>query len=179
MQTVIDACESGLLGAEVALIMSNNRDSGALRRAARHNVPFMHISRNTHGDDAGVDAAMAKALTGAAIDLVVLVGYMRLIGTKVLQRFHRRIINCHPALLPKYGGQGYYGHHVHQAVIAAGDTETGSTIHYVDEVYDQGPIIRQNRVAVLKGDTAESLETRVKAAEHTLLVNAIAEILKD
>ena len=178
MQAVIDACEASRLQARIGLIISNNSDSGALRRAAQHGIPGMHLSRKTHGDDAGVDATMAEALDQAAIDLVVLVGYMRLIGPRVLHRFHGRIINCHPALLPKYGGKGFYGQHVHQAVIAAGDTESGSTIHFVDEVYDQGPIIRQSRVPVHPDDTAESLEARVKAAEHQLLIDAVGEILQ-
>ncbi len=178
MQAVIDACESGVLRAEIGLVISNNSNSGALKRGRRHGVPGRHLSRKTHRDDAGVDLAMVDALSKADIDLVVLVGYMRLVGPKVLQHFRGRIINCHPALLPKYGGQGFYGHHVHQAVIASGDKQTGSTIHYVDEVYDQGPIIRQNRVAVLDGDTPESLEARVKAAEHDLLVAAIRDVVE-
>lgn len=178
MQAVIDACQAGQLRAEVGLIISNNSDAGALKRAKRHDIPSLHLSRKTHGDDAGVDLAMTEALTNAAIDLVVLAGYMRLIGPNVLRAFQGRIINCHPALLPKYGGQGFYGRHVHQAVIAAGDKETGSTIHYVDEVYDQGPIIRQNRVLVHPDDTAESLEARVKEAEHELLVEAMREIME-
>ena len=177
MQAVIDACESGRLQARIGLIISNNSNSGALRRAKLHGIPSLHLSRNTHGDDSGVDIAMAEALSEAAIELVVLAGYMRLVGPHVLQQFHGRIINCHPALLPKYGGKGFYGQHVHQAVIAAGDKETGSTIHFVDEVYDRGPIIRQNRVAVQPNDTAESLEARIKAAEHDLLVAAVREVL--
>lgn len=178
MQAVIDACESGRLPAQIALIISNNSNSGALRRARQHGIPNMHLSRNTHGNDSGVDRAMSEALTEATIDLVVLAGYMRLIGPRVLRSFRARIINCHPALLPKYGGQGFYGQHVHQAVIAAGEKESGSTIHFVDEVYDRGPIIRQNRVAVHPNDTAESLEARVKAAEHELLIQAIGEVLR-
>lgn len=179
MQAVIDACESGQLRARVGLIISNNSNSGALRRARRHRIQCLHLSRKTHRNDAGVDAAMTKALTEADIDLVVLAGYMRLIGASVLRSFQGRIINCHPALLPKYGGQGFFGSRVYQAVIASGDKESGSTIHYVDGIYDQGAIIRQNRVAVLEGDTPESLEARVKAAEHELLVAAIRDIIEE
>ena len=178
MQTVIDACETGRLGAEVRLVISNNSDAGALQRAARHGIRAVHMSRRTHGGDVKLDAAINRELTRANATLVVLAGYMRPVGPAVLSAFRNQIINCHPALLPKYGGQGYYGRRVHQAVLDAEETETGSTIHFVDEVYDRGPIIRQNRIPVLPGDTVSTLESRVKAAEHELLVRAIEEILE-
>ena len=179
MQAVIDACTDGRLDARVCLVISNNGQAGALNRAARHGIASAHMSRQTHGDAETLDAAMTKALQDAGADLVVLAGYMRLVGPKVLGDFSGRIINCHPALLPKYGGQGFYGRRVHQAVLGAGDAETGSTVHHVDEIYDHGAIIRQNCVPVLPGDTAETLEARVKAAEHQLLVEAIGVVLAD
>ena len=178
MQAVIDACESRRLDAEVLLVMSNNSDSGALVRAKRHGIEALHMSRLTHGDESALDLAMARALRHPQVDLVVLAGYMRRIGPLTLRELPGRIINCHPALLPKYGGTGFFGSRVHQAVIDAGETETGSTIHFVDELYDHGPIICQNRVSVLPGDTAETLEARVKAAEHRLLIKAIGEVCK-
>ncbi len=177
MQAVIDACERGQLAARVALIISNNSNSGALRRAQEHGIPGLHLSRKTQGDDDGVDRAMLTTLASAKVDLVVLAGYMRPVGPKVLEHFKGRIINCHPARLPKYGGQGYYGSRVHQAVLAAGEKETGSTIHQVTEIYDQGTIIRQSLVPVLDGDTVASLEARVKAAERPLLIKAIQDVL--
>ncbi len=179
MQAVIDACETGRLNAEVSIVISNNGHSGALVRAAKHGIAARHMSRQTHGDSTSLDKAMADALKDAKVDLVVLTGYMRLIGPAMLDAFRSRIINCHPALLPKYGGQGFYGRRVHEAVLRSRDTVTGSTIHYVDEVYDRGPVIKQNSIPVLPGDTAESLEARVKAGEHQLLIEALDALLKD
>lgn len=177
MQGVIDACEDGRLAAGISLVISNNSESGALRRARSQGIRAIHMSRATHADEQKLDAAMAEALQEHGIDLVVLAGYMRLIGPVTLLEFSGRVINCHPSLLPKYGGQGYFGRRVHQAVLDAGETETGSTIHFVDEIYDHGAIICQNRVEVLPSDTAQTLESRVKAAEHQLLINAIGLVL--
>lgn len=179
MQAVIDACESGRLDAEVAIVISNNSNSGALARARAHGIAGKHMSRQTHGDSALLDRAMADILKNVKVSLVVLTGYMRLIGPEMLAAFRGRIINCHPALLPKYGGQGFYGRRVHEAVLRSRDAVTGSTIHYVDDVYDRGPIIKQNSVPVLAGDTAASLEARVKAGEHQLLIEALDALLND
>ena len=178
MQAVIDACEGGRLDATVRLVISNNSRAGALARAAKSGIASVHMSRQTHGDDERLDQAMKHALQRAEVDLVVLAGYMRPVGEHTLKAFPGRIINCHPALLPKYGGQGFYGQRVHRAVLDAGDTETGSTIHHVDEVYDRGPIIVQNCISVLPGDTVEALEARVKASEHELLIQAIDRIMR-
>ena len=177
MQAVIDACNDGRLAARVSLVISNNSGSGALRRASLHGIPALHMSRTTHNDERSLDAAMAETLRKSDVDLVVLAGYMRLVGPRTLREFPERIINCHPALLPKYGGQGYFGRRVHQAVLDAEETKTGSTIHFVDEIYDRGTIICQNQVDVLPCDTAETLESRVKAAEHELLIKAINLVL--
>ncbi len=177
MQAVIDACESARLNAEVSIVISNNSDSGALARARKHGILASHMSRQTHGDAASLDAAMTRVLKNAKIDLVVLAGYMRLIGPKTLSAFQSRVINCHPALLPKYGGQGFYGRRVHEAVLNAGEAVTGSTIHYVDEVYDRGPIIMHNSIPVLPDDTPSALEARVKAGEHQLLIEALDALL--
>lgn len=178
VQAVIDACERGRLAAGVSLVISNNSAAGALRRARSHGIRAVHMSRATHGDEQRLDAAMAETLRQCEVDLVVLAGYMRRIGPLTLREFPERILNCHPALLPKHGGQGYFGNRVHQAVLDAKDTETGSTIHFVDELYDHGAIICQNRVPVLANDSVETLATRVKAAEHELLIDAIGRVVQ-
>ena len=176
LQAVIEACESGALPAEVALVISNNSSAVALQRAERHQIPTRHLSSRTHGDDAELDAAIEAALLEAQADWVLLAGYMKKLGPRTLRRFKNRIINTHPALLPSFGGQGFYGRRVHEAVLAAGATETGATVHLVDGDYDTGEIVAQVRLPVRATDTAESLEERVKEAERKLVVATLAEL---
>ena len=115
---------------------------------------------------------------GIAVNLVVLAGYMRKLGAPVLSRYPRRVLNVHPALLPRFGGEGMYGRAVHEAVLAAGETETGATVHVVDEEYDSGPVLAQSRVPVLPGDDVERLRTRVLEWEHRLYVETLQRIAK-
>jgi phosphoribosylglycinamide formyltransferase-1 len=176
LQAVIDACESGELPAEVSLVVSNNSRSGALERARSHEIATAHMSSSHHPDPAALDAAIEQALVDAEADWVLLSGYMKKLGPRTLTRYRNRILNTHPALLPKYGGQGFYGSKVHAAVIEAGETETGATVHLVDGEYDTGPILAQVKVPVRGTDTAESLEERVKEAERKLIVITLAEL---
>ncbi len=173
MQAVVDACRRGELDAAVVLVISNNSGSGALARAAGQDITALHLSSATHPDAAALDAAMVDALEGARADWVLLAGYMKRLGPKTLARFRNRIINTHPALLPRYGGKGFYGRRVHQAVLDAGDRESGATVHVVDAEYDSGPILAQVHVPVRQDDTVEALEERVKAAERKLIVETL------
>ncbi|NQV80010.1 MAG: phosphoribosylglycinamide formyltransferase, partial [Alphaproteobacteria bacterium] len=120
--------------------------------------------------------AVMTALTAAQVDLVVLAGYLKKIGPRVLQAFGGRIVNTHPALLPKFGGPGMYGIHVHAAVLAAGETMTGVTVHLVEEEYDRGPILAQAEVSVDPDDTPESLAARVQAREKTFLIETLRRL---
>lgn len=176
LQAVLDACAQGELNADVALVISNNSGSGALARARRAGVPTLHLSSATHPDPAALDAAMVEALHASGADWVLLAGYMKKLGPRVLEAFHNRIVNTHPALLPKYGGAGFYGRRVHEAVIAAGDAESGATVHLVTDEYDSGPVLAQVRVPVHPGDDCETLEERVKAAERKLVVTTLAAL---
>ena len=176
LQAVIDACERGAIGARVALVISNNADSGALRRARAAHIPVRHLSATTHPDAAALDRAICAALTGERIDLVLLAGYMKKLGPATLGAFAGRVLNTHPALLPRFGGKGLFGGHVHRAVLAAGEAESGASIHVVDGEYDTGPVVAQVRVPVRAGDTVESLGARVQAAERALLVQVLGEI---
>ena len=121
---------------------------------------------------------MLEALRDAKIDLVILAGYMKKIGPKTLVAFSNRILNIHPALLPKHGGQGMYGLRVHEAVIAAGETESGATVHLIDAEYDEGPILQQITVPVLLDDTPETLQKRVLEKEHFLYPDTLAKIAR-
>jgi phosphoribosylglycinamide formyltransferase-1 len=176
LQSVIDACEAGGLPAEVVLVVSNNSSSGALQRAAAHNIATAHLSSRTHSDPEALDAAIEQALVDAEADWVLLCGYMKKLGPRTLERFRNRILNTHPALLPKYGGEGFYGSKVHAAVIAAGDTESGATVHLVEGEYDTGPVLARVKVPVRSTDTAETLEERVKEAERKLIVTTLGEL---
>ena len=178
LQAIVDACSSGRLAAEPVVVISNNSDSGAARRARREGIPFQHLSGKTHPSAEDLDAAILAVLEKHDVELVVLVGYMKRVGPQTLARFAGRVINTHPALLPKFGGAGMYGQRVHEAVLAAGETETGVSVHLVDGEYDTGPVIAQCTVPVLAGDTAESLAARVVEREHEFLVDTIAAIVE-
>jgi phosphoribosylglycinamide formyltransferase-1 len=177
MQAVIDACKSGRLAAEPRVVISNNSGSGALARADQEGIPRYHLSSRKHPGPAQLDAAILDALLRHEVELVILAGYMKKLGPRTLEHYEGRIINIHPALLPRFGGQGMYGARVHEAVLSAGEQETGVTIHLVDAEYDTGPIVAQCRVPVLADDTAESLAQRLLKQEHRFLVETIAKIV--
>jgi phosphoribosylglycinamide formyltransferase 1 len=176
LQAVIDACERGSLNATVALVVSNNSTAHALVRARDAGVPTLHLSSAVHPDPDELDVAMTNALAAARVDWILLAGYMKKLGPRMLSQYRNRIINVHPALLPKYGGQGFYGSRVHAAVLASGDTETGATVHLVDEEYDRGPILAQVRVPIHAGDQLDDIEERVKSAERDLVVATLADL---
>ncbi|MEX0950847.1 MAG: phosphoribosylglycinamide formyltransferase [Gammaproteobacteria bacterium] len=177
MRAVLAACATGRLPAEPALVISNNLDAPALTTASEFDVATMHLSRTTHPEPEQLDAAICANLHKYAVDWVVLAGYMKKIGPQTLAAYRNRMINIHPSLLPRHGGPGMFGMHVHEAVIAAGDRESGATVHLVTDAYDQGAILRQARVPVLENDTPATLAARVLVAEHTLLVETLADLV--
>jgi len=148
--------------AKVVLVASNRADSPALLRAATASIDTASFNPNDDGSE------LLALLQKFRIDLVVLAGYLKRIPPMVIAEYAGRIINIHPALLPAFGGEGMYGARVHEAVIASGATETGVTVHLVDDEYDRGPILAQWRVRVDKSDTAESLAARVLNVEHVV-----------
>jgi phosphoribosylglycinamide formyltransferase 1 len=177
MQSIIDACKSGVLVARPVVVISNNADSGALARARAEGIPAEHLSSKAIPDEDELDKTITTTLARYDTELVVLAGYMKRIGPQTLATFAGRIINIHPCLLPKYGGQGMYGMRVHEAVVASGDKESGVSIHVVTDEYDKGAILAQHKVPVEEGDSAESLAARVLAVEHTLYVETIGKII--
>jgi phosphoribosylglycinamide formyltransferase 1 len=177
MQSIIDACKQGGLQAVPAVVISNNGDSGALDRAAAEGIPAYHISARNYPDPEVLDIAMRDILHKHHVDLVVLAGFMKRIGPKTLAAFEGRIINIHPALLPRHGGKGMYGRKVHEQVLAAGDSETGVSVHVVTDDYDTGTILAQQTVPVLAGDTPDILAHRVLELEHRIYVETIAKII--
>ena len=176
MQAIIDASKSRKLNAVPCVVISNNGDSFALKRARDEGVPAYHLSGRTHPEPQTLDEAILQALVAHNVDIVVLAGYMKKLGPRTMRHFGGRILNIHPALLPKYGGQGMYGHRVHAAVLATGERTTGVTIHLVNEEYDSGPIIAQCEVSVFEGDTVETLADRVLQREHYFYVETLQQI---
>ena len=174
MRAIIAAIESGELAARPLVAVSNNRKASALEFAAAHGVPTAVIP--TQADPAAADEKLRQVLENSGVELVILSGYLRRLGPETLQRYQSRILNIHPGLLPEFGGEGMYGRRVHEAVIAAGASQSGATIHVVDEVYDHGPVIERRTVAVRPDDTAESLEARVTAMEPGFFVDALKRI---
>lgn len=176
LQAVLDACAAGKIAARVVLVISNNADSGALRRARAAGIASVHLSSTTHADARRLDEAIAAALAQHRIDLVLLAGYMKKLGPATREAYAGRILNTHPALLPRHGGQGMYGARVHRAVLAAGERQSGASIHLIDENYDSGPVLAQITVPVEAGDTEATLAARVQRAERALLVEVLAEV---
>lgn len=170
LQTIIDHIHSHDLKARISLVVSDNPKAYALERAKQAGISTYVIQSKSPEDR---DIELTNILKNYPIDLIVLAGYLKLIGKKLIKKY--TIINTHPSLLPKYGGKGMYGIHVHQAVINAKEKESGVTLHFVNEKYDRGDIIKQTKVEVLPTDTAEDLSARVQAAEKIQLI----EVLKD
>jgi phosphoribosylglycinamide formyltransferase 1 len=174
LRAIVAAIRAGELAARPRLVVSNRRTAPALDFARAEGIEARFIP--TVPDPDVADVRLADALTASGADLVILSGYLRKLGPRSLEAFHGRVLNIHPALLPEFGGQGMYGRRVHQAVLAAGVPFTGATVHVVDEAYDHGPVIAQQRLPVLEGETSESLEARVMAMEPKLFVETLQRI---
>ena len=170
---VIQACGSELQATPV-IIVSNNPESSIVKFAVQQGIRCEVVNVKRCGSDQGVEQCLLELFTELRVDLVILSGYMKKLGANLVKRFAGRIVNIHPSLLPKYGGPGMYGMNVHQAVVAAGEPETGITIHEVNEHYDEGAVIAQMTIPVLPGESAESLSERVKAHEPEFLVRTLA-----
>jgi phosphoribosylglycinamide formyltransferase-1 len=176
LQSIIDACVQGRIDGRVVAVLSNNSGSGALRRAAAAGIETFHLSSLTHSSGDSLDAAICGALQRARADVIFLAGYMKRLGPRTLAAFPARILNTHPALLPRFGGQGMFGDRVFEAVLAGGESESGASVHLVDAEYDTGAVVSQERIRVLPGDTVESLKARVQACEREVIVKTLAAI---
>ena len=176
MQAILDACKTGRLQARPRVVISNNSDSGVLQRARKAGVPSAHLSTYTHPEPGALDRAILAILQEYGVEVVCLAGYMKRLGPRTLAAYRGRVLNIHPSLLPKFGGQGFYGEVVHRAVLAAGERETGATVHLVDEEYDQGPVLDQIQVPVEPDDSVETLSARVLQQEHRLYVRTLQRI---
>ena len=161
--------------AEVALLVSNKADAFALKRAENLGVESVVWTKSDFADE----QRTLRMLSERNISFIVLAGFLLMVPAYLIRHFNRRMVNIHPSLLPKYGGKGMYGNHVHEAVKAAGETETGITIHYVSEVCDGGDIIRQEKTALTPNDTPDDIAMKVHALEKEYFPQTILEIIED
>lgn len=173
-RAILAAIEAGTLAAEARLLVTNRREAPALGFAAAHGITTRAIP--TLADPDRADAALATALRQAGVELVVLSGYLRKLGPATLAAYQNRILNIHPALLPKYGGQGMYGRRVHQAVAASGDAVSGASVHVVDGEYDHGPLVATLELPLAPGDDAQAIEAKVTAAEPAFFVDVLRRV---
>lgn len=164
LQAIIDDCESKKINGNIKVVISNREDAFGLERAKKHNI------RSVFEKD---EDEVIKILKEENIDLVVLAGYLKIISPKFVSEFENKIMNIHPALIPSFCGDGFYGEKVHQAVIDYGAKVSGATVHFVNEKADAGPIIMQDTVKVMDDDDAKTLAKRVLEVEHTILPKCV------
>lgn len=172
MQAVIDNINDGNLNANINLVVSDNKDAYALERAKQNNIPTYVIKNKTTEE---IDIELSNLLKNYDIDLIVLVGYLKLIGKRLINSY--TIINTHPSLLPKFGGKGMYGMNVHRAVVEAKEKYSGPTVHFVNDKYDDGNIIAQTKVELSPDETPESLSKKVQAVEKIQLINVLKDFI--
>ena len=173
MRVLVEACRSDSFPAEVILVVSANEDAPALKAAAELGVETLAIPVPVSKEAALFEEPLLQALEERRVDLICLAGLMRKLSPRVLNRYRNRIMNIHPALLPAFGGRGFYGRRVHEEVIECGARYSGVTVHFVDEEYDHGPIVAQAVVPVEDDDTPETLAARILTEEHRLYPDAV------
>lgn len=172
LQAVIDSINVGILKAKINLVISDKEDAFALQRAKNSNIPTYIIKGKTTEE---IDIELSELLNNYEVDLIVLVGYLKLIGKRLINSY--TIINTHPSLLPKFGGKGMYGMNVHKAVVEAGEEYSGPTVHFVNNNYDEGNIISQTKVKLSENETPESLGKKVQCIEKIQLINVLKDFI--
>ena len=177
LTNLFQAIERGDFLADIGLVVSDVEDSGAAQFAEAREIPLLLVGAK-HASGVGArNQRILEALTFHAIDWVLCLGYLKKVGANIVEQYAGKMINIHPSLLPKFGGQGMYGMNVHQAVIDAGESVSGATVHYVNEAYDEGAIIAQATVDVPSGATPEDLAALVLKAEHALLITTLKRLI--
>ena len=175
LMAILNAITAGTVSGQVTVVIGSLKGAPALDAASSAGVETVVVGTANRTDDE-YGAVLLRAITKRDVDLIVLAGYMRRLPDALTTAFAGRIINIHPSLLPAFGGHGMYGRKVHEAVREAGVTESGCTVHVVDNEYDHGPVVAQRRVDVLADDSVDDIATRVLGAEHSLLVDVLADI---
>jgi phosphoribosylglycinamide formyltransferase-1 len=177
-QALLDGMAEPGFPAVAVLVFSNKAAALALERAKKAGIEAVYLDPKAYSSREDYDRAIVEILQAARIDIICFAGYMRIVTPVLIKAFEGRILNVHPALLPKFGGPGMYGHHVHEAVLAAGEKESGASVHLVTEGVDEGEILLQSRVPVLTGDSLESLGKRVLEQEHRIYPQALRRLVE-
>jgi len=177
-QAIAEACISGEINGEVALLISNNKKSQAIARANNLGIQFVHISEEVEPNEQIRDTKISSLLSENNCELVVLAGYMKKLSSAVINSFSGEIINIHPSLLPKYGGKGMYGLRVHKEVLKNNEYLSGVTVHLVNSEYDKGEILSQQTIPISENETPESLAEKAHRVEHRLIVKTIKKIIE-
>ncbi len=170
------ACSQGRLRSEIVLLVSNRPNCGAVEFARAHGVAVEIAHSKECGSEAKCEEQILTALNRAQPDLIILIGYLKRLGSQIVSQYRGRIINTHPGPLPEFGGKGMYGLHVHRAVLKSQRATTEVTIHYVDEIYDHGDVVRKTEVPVISGDSPESLQERVQGVEREFLIETVLKM---
>ena len=178
LQAIIDSIESGkITNAEIAVVISNNKNAYALERAKKHGIDAKCISPKTFANRQLFNEALLAEIQSYNVDLVVLAGFLLRVPDDMLMAYPNRILNIHPSLLPKYGGKGMYGDNVHKAVVENNEKESGITIHFLNERFDEGEHIAQYKCEVLSTDTYEDVAAKVHALEYEWYPKVIEKVL--
>jgi phosphoribosylglycinamide formyltransferase-1 len=175
LENLAEVIARGELAARIALVLSDRPGIGALERAQRLGIPWRVVRWTGRAESEAFSVRVFEELDAHGCRLAVLAGFLRLL--RLPERWRGRVLNVHPALLPAFGGKGYWGEHVHRAVLASGVATTGCTVHLVDDQYDHGPVLLQRRVPVQPGDTVASLAARVFEEERRALPEALRRLL--
>ena len=180
LQSIIDETKSGILKdiAQVVIVISNNPSAYGLERAKKENIKAVALDYKNM-DKKDYDNQMYKLIKESGADIICLAGYLKKVSDTIVKEYKSRILNIHPALLPKFGGKGMYGHFVHEAVVKAKEKKSGPTVHYVDENYDTGSIILQKEVPVYETDSPEDVAKRVLVQEHIIFPQAIKKVIEN
>ena len=165
--------KQGKIPGEIVLVISNNPNCGAIQFAEENSLPVLIINETRFPNPHTLNELLTDTCLKAEINLICLAGYMKMLPPSFVKQYENKILNIHPGLLPEFGGKGFFGKRVHKAVINSGKRESGATVHFVDEIYDHGPIILQKKVEVLESDTAESLAARILKLEHELFPEVV------
>lgn len=175
-EAINQACEQKILDAQVVIVVSNNTEANVLKKAENKNIPNFIVNSKKYPNE-NLDLKITKLMQEFKVDYIFLSGYMKKLEENLVKTFENKIINCHPALLPKYGGKGMYGTFVHEAVIKAGEKKSGCTVHFVNENYDEGEFILQNEIEIKTDDTVQSLEEKVKKLEIKTIIEALKKLI--
>jgi len=179
LQSLIDAASSPEFPARIALVISSSKKAYGITRAENAGIPALILRKKDFNSDSDLSSAILEALKEHSIDVICLAGYLKLVPKEIVRSYRNRILNIHPALLPKFGGKGMYGMRVHQAVLESGERVSGPTVHVVDEIYDNGEILAQREVPVIPGEDPESLQKRVLEQEHRVYPEVLKRICEE